>query len=70
MRLWYWLSDEQTATLNIYYRQAIGSAWLSIVSIRNSTTDWVKVSIDVPPLSTSFQVNFTSDNQLVGLFYI
>lgn len=56
VRLWYWFSDSNYATINIYTRLANSQQKLIIKSISDANTNWYRLDVNVPPIGSNFQL--------------
>jgi hypothetical protein len=57
MRLWYWLTDNQLAKLEIKKRKTMGGSVDNLALLDQTSINWIRTDINIEPDSTPFQVN-------------
>ena len=58
MRFWYWFSNVNVGSINIFYRKVVGENLETILSLQSvQMTSWERASIRIPITTIPIQVN-------------
>ena len=58
MRFWFWLTDSNFGSVNVYTREAAGKEKLTIFTLTSPTTEWKRIDVNIPESNTQFEVPF------------